>query len=221
MVRQIFKIRHITITLLSIPLFLVFIKRNFRAGISSTSNNHDYNDFDLEFVENNLMELDQGDPQLVKYSRIKYLSPPSKLPYQLNGIHATTINHTDVFSELIAKWFQNKSNFFNDYNYTQTGRLETSLNKVKSNSSILYEVYSIPLYTLVAALGYKEIDFFALDVEGAEMEILLTIPFDLLTIKVLTVEEFYHRQRNMLGKMDKFLRENGMHYVGLLEKDRV
>ncbi|ODM96126.1 Protein Star [Orchesella cincta] len=97
------------------------------------------------------------------------------------------------------------SNFFNDYNYTQTGRLETSLNKVKSNSSILYEVYSIPLYTLVTALGYKEIDFFALDVEGAEMEILLTIPFDLLTIKVLTVEELSTTvSETCLGKWTSF-----------------
>ena len=38
------------------------------------------------------------------------------------------------------------------------------------------------------ALGRTHIDYFSLDVEGAELQILETIPFDKLTIDVLTIE---------------------------------
>ena len=45
-----------------------------------------------------------------------------------------------------------------------------------------------PLETLLAALDRKTVDFFSLDVEGVELEILKTIPYDRIDIKVLAVE---------------------------------
>ncbi|CAG7816645.1 unnamed protein product [Allacma fusca] len=49
-------------------------------------------------------------------------------------------------------------------------------------------VQCLPLFSLLSAIGVKTVDFFSLDVEGFEMGVLESIPFDLLTIKVLTVE---------------------------------
>ena len=45
-----------------------------------------------------------------------------------------------------------------------------------------------PLYSIMLALGQSRIDYFSLDVEGAELPILSTIPFDKLYIDVILVE---------------------------------
>jgi hypothetical protein len=45
-----------------------------------------------------------------------------------------------------------------------------------------------PFYSIILALNRTRIDYFSLDVEGKELDILKTIPFDKLDIKVLTVE---------------------------------
>ena len=44
------------------------------------------------------------------------------------------------------------------------------------------------LYSLLLAVGRTEVDYFSLDVEGPELDILLTIPFDKMNIKVISVE---------------------------------
>ena len=40
------------------------------------------------------------------------------------------------------------------------------------------DVQCLPLYTLLAAMDFPTVDFFSLDVEGAELGILQTIPWD-------------------------------------------
>lgn len=45
-----------------------------------------------------------------------------------------------------------------------------------------------PLYSILLALDNPIVDYFSLDVEGAEMAILRTIPWDKVNIKVLTIE---------------------------------
>ncbi|CAG7728541.1 unnamed protein product [Allacma fusca] len=50
---------------------------------------------------------------------------------------------------------------------------------------------SIPLYTLLLALNRTTVDFFSLDVEGNELQILKTIPFDKITFKILTIEHLF------------------------------
>ena len=43
------------------------------------------------------------------------------------------------------------------------------------------------LHSLLLAAGQTEVDYFSLDVEGPELEILQTIPFDKISIKVISV----------------------------------
>jgi len=45
-----------------------------------------------------------------------------------------------------------------------------------------------PLFSILLALGQKRIDFFSLDIEGSEIGVLKTIPFDKLDIEVILVE---------------------------------
>ena len=44
------------------------------------------------------------------------------------------------------------------------------------------------LHSLLLAVGQTEVDYFSLDVEGPELEILQTIPFDKVKIEVISVE---------------------------------
>jgi len=50
------------------------------------------------------------------------------------------------------------------------------------------KVQCFPIYSVLAALGNPTVDYFSLDVEGAEFPILKTIPWDKMTVKLLGIE---------------------------------
>jgi hypothetical protein len=51
----------------------------------------------------------------------------------------------------------------------------------------LYNCGLLPeLYSLLEAAGFTELDFLSLDLEGVELQVLKTIPFDKVDIKVST-----------------------------------
>ena len=54
------------------------------------------------------------------------------------------------------------------------------------------KVTCLPLYTILLAVGNPIVDFFSLDVEGAELEILKTIPWDKVHIKVSLAKWLNH-----------------------------
>jgi len=56
-------------------------------------------------------------------------------------------------------------------------------NKTAVVSAICY-----PLYSMLLAIGQFRVDYFSLDVEGAELAILKTIPFDKVYIDVISLE---------------------------------
>ena len=53
---------------------------------------------------------------------------------------------------------------------------------------IFFQVQCFPTYSVLAALGNPTVDYFSLDVEGAEFPILKTIPWDKMTVKLLGIE---------------------------------
>lgn len=59
-----------------------------------------------------------------------------------------------------------------------------------SAALLQHEVVCVPVDTALRALGRTEVDFFSLDIEGPEMGVLAYIPWDLLDIKILLVENF-------------------------------
>ena len=50
------------------------------------------------------------------------------------------------------------------------------------------QVQCLPLYSILAALNIRHVDYFTLVVEGAELQVLKTIPFNDVTIDVISVE---------------------------------
>ena len=55
------------------------------------------------------------------------------------------------------------------------------------------DVQCFTLYSLLLALDQTEVDYFSLDVEGAELEILQNIPFNKIKNNILTIEYAYMR----------------------------
>jgi Methyltransferase FkbM domain len=48
------------------------------------------------------------------------------------------------------------------------------------------DVQCFPIYSILAALNRTTVDYFSLDIEGDELSILKTIPWDLVDIRVST-----------------------------------
>ncbi|KAK3087900.1 hypothetical protein FSP39_012292, partial [Pinctada imbricata] len=59
-------------------------------------------------------------------------------------------------------------------------------------------VQCLPFYSILLAIGQSRIDFFSLDIEGEELSVLKTIPWDRVDIRMLTVE-FVHDVGNYRG----------------------
>ena len=64
----------------------------------------------------------------------------------------------------------------------------------KNNLSTLY-VPCFSLNTILSAIGINKVDYFSLDVEGGELDVLKSIKHDKLTIDTFTVEHNYFQDR--------------------------
>ncbi|CAI6361075.1 unnamed protein product [Macrosiphum euphorbiae] len=60
--------------------------------------------------------------------------------------------------------------------------------------SPIVNVQCFPFYTYLLALNITVIDYFSLDVEGSELNVLKTIPFDKIDIRTLSVEFFHVKE---------------------------
>lgn len=59
---------------------------------------------------------------------------------------------------------------------------------INYNPNLSYvDVQCFPLYSYLLALNVTVVDYFSLDVEGSELNVLKTIPFDKIDIKVSSV----------------------------------
>ena len=69
-------------------------------------------------------------------------------------------------------------------------------------------VFCFPILSVMLAMNQTHIDYFSLDVEGFEMDILETVPFDKLDITTLSVE-YEHLSKENKEYMIKFMEKNG------------
>ena len=79
----------------------------------------------------------------------------------------------------------------------------------------LYSVQCIPLHTLLLAMGNPTVDYLSLDIEGAELPVLRTIPFDKVDVRTMSVE-VAHSDRSAIRKL---LRERGYRVLRDLKTD--
>ena len=70
--------------------------------------------------------------------------------------------------------------------------------------------YCFPFLTIMRALNKTKIDYLSLDVEGWELPILRTIPFDKIDISVVTVEVKHGKEGR--GAYTEFMESKGFKY---------
>lgn len=68
-------------------------------------------------------------------------------------------------------------------------------NLEKQNMTKVVEVVCLPFYAILKSLKIWQIDYLSLDVEGNELDILKTIPFDKINIKVISAEFFHSSEK--------------------------
>ena len=79
---------------------------------------------------------------------------------------------------------------------------------IHQKTSTSAQVYCFPLLSVMLAMNQTHIDYFSLDVEGFELDILKTIPFDKLDITTFSVE-YEHAASGGKEIILDFMNKNG------------
>lgn len=85
-----------------------------------------------------------------------------------------------------------------------------------SDKSYLVNVQCFPLYSILLAVGRTTLDYFSVDVEGNESQILESVPWHRVDIKALTVE-VTSRRRAVVDSLIQFMVKKGYKKVRLME----
>ncbi|XP_035714231.1 protein Star-like [Folsomia candida] len=76
-----------------------------------------------------------------------------------------------------------------------------------------FEAQCFPLYSILRAINVTTVDYFSLDIEGAELSVLKTIPWEAVLIKTLSIEV-----RNKTDeKLKDYMKSVGFQFVRFLK----
>ena len=88
------------------------------------------------------------------------------------------------------------------------------------SSGISVAVQCLPLYSLLLALGNPTVDFLSLDIEGGELEVLETLPWDRVDIRAISVETYYQTPATR-ERLLSLLLSVGFSHLGSLGHDDI
>ena len=77
----------------------------------------------------------------------------------------------------------------------------------KPKNGVIRQVPCFSLESLLLAINRTRVDYFSLDVEGFELDVLKTVPFDRLDVHTLSVE--YVHGRSSKSEYRTFMEEKG------------
>lgn len=90
-------------------------------------------------------------------------------------------------------------------------------NAARHNATIKeIDVQCHTFHSLVEKFNIKEVDFLSVDTEGGELEILQSIDFDLLPVRVISVENNYFNH-----SIRRYLESEGFLYIGTFKIDEI
>lgn len=75
-------------------------------------------------------------------------------------------------------------NFYTNQEFTAM----SGFTERKRKKQVKVKVPCVPFYTVLKALNVTVVDYLGLDIEGAELQVLQTIPFDKVMFKIMTIE---------------------------------
>ncbi|KAK2725060.1 uncharacterized protein LOC136032822 isoform X2 [Artemia franciscana] len=119
---------------------------------------------------------------------------------------ASTSNKSGIMSFLhIEKGKVNGSEHF----YPGCGQIfEGKIPKLFQNEGTnVVDVFCVPVYTMLLATNALSLDAFFLDIEGAELEVLKTLPFDKIDIAMFIVE--YNNDSERFNALKEFFEQKG------------
>ncbi|XP_018010984.1 protein Star-like isoform X2 [Hyalella azteca] len=91
----------------------------------------------------------------------------------------------------------------------------TLVDAEKTSKSVRVPCY--PFYSILAALGNPVVDYMSLDVEGVELKVLKSIPWDDVKIRVITIEIFLLPEGPEALRV--FMEEKGFKFIKQLDQD--
>lgn len=113
------------------------------------------------------------------------LSRKKRKSYCIHSCLSIT-QHPDLVEFDGADVFGGINKDLDDVDNLQLKKMRNSIPKEKRN---IEKVECYPLYSLLLAIGQeKNVDFFSLDIEGAELSVLKTIPWDKVRIELVMIE---------------------------------
>ncbi|CAG0898010.1 unnamed protein product [Darwinula stevensoni] len=120
-----------------------------------------------------------NDPRLLQYIRDQVLIPPLSrdVPYKLADPRK---QHFSQSQEQII--FLNES--FGDSMTLFGGKAVGEMIPGKQGNNEVRNLVCFPLESLLGAIGQHNVDFFSLDIEGLDYDVLSNIPWDILNIQV-------------------------------------
>ncbi|GLG98712.1 Protein Star [Gryllus bimaculatus] len=123
---------------------------------------------DLDFSS-----VGQDNPQFIAYVRAVHLQSP---PNSVRVVEKFNINHQTL---LVASILNNKITF----------RQISASDGGDDGLSNFTRVKCFPLYSLLLAAKMTEVDYLSLDADGAEVEVLKTLPLEHVDINIISVEK--------------------------------
>ena len=99
--------------------------------------------------------------------------------FMINSCISPT-NTTILTPFRIAKFIGGLVNYMED-------KHKLRIQEVFNETEMIY-AQCFPLFSILNAMGVAHIDYFSLDVEGAELDILQTLPLDVITVSVFSIE---------------------------------
>jgi len=87
-----------------------------------------------------------------------------------------------------------------DLDKVDAENLKRMRDSIPSNMRSKYPVRCFPLYSLILAMGSPRVDFLSIDIEGAELAVLKTIPWEKVEIELVMLE-VEHSDREALAEI--------------------
>ncbi|XP_069956572.1 protein Star-like [Cherax quadricarinatus] len=85
------------------------------------------------------------------------------------------------------------------------------------NSTSAIKVKAFPLYSILLSLNVTVVDFFSLDIEGVEMKVLRTIPWDKIKFRLMCVE--INHVPEGANAVTEYMKLQGYKFLGIKEID--
>ena len=80
---------------------------------------------------------------------------------------------------------------------------------VNSANTTRIKVVCLPIHTILSALGNPKVDYFSLDVEGVELDVLKSVPWEKVDIDVFSIEVYGNGRDKMPQKVKEQMQKSG------------